>query len=101
MGMKPLAYDPFISTSGQNSWACRLVDIDLLLQEADYITLHLPKTPETTHLINAESLSYETTDYQLCQAASLTSQHWQQRYRTGNCGCGIDVYETEPLGESP
>jgi len=99
--MKLLAYDPSLP-SGQNSWAV-VVDIDLPLQEADYITLHLPKTPETTHLINAESCRNETHRLIIncARAASLTSQHWQQRYRTENCGCGIDVYETEPLGESP
>jgi D-3-phosphoglycerate dehydrogenase len=35
-----------------------LVDLDLLLREADYITLHLPKTPETANLINEKTLAY-------------------------------------------
>lgn len=49
MGMKLLAYDPFISSERAEQLGCRLVDLDLLLREADYITLHLPKTPETAN----------------------------------------------------
>jgi D-3-phosphoglycerate dehydrogenase len=51
MGMKLLAYDPFISVERADQLGCRLVDMDLLLQESDYITLHMPKTPETSHLL--------------------------------------------------
>ena len=56
MGMNLLVYDPFISAERAEELGCRLVEINLLLREADYITLHLPKTSETTHLINAETL---------------------------------------------
>jgi D-3-phosphoglycerate dehydrogenase / 2-oxoglutarate reductase len=57
MGMKLLAYDPFISTERAEQIGCQLVELDLLFQQADYITLHIPKTPETTHLINATTLA--------------------------------------------
>lgn len=57
MGMKLLAYDPFLSTERAEQLGCRLVEMDLLLREADYITLHIPKTPETSNLINAEALA--------------------------------------------
>ena len=57
MGMKLLAYDPFISHDRAEQLGCRLVELDILFQEADYITLHLPKTPETTHLINAAAIA--------------------------------------------
>ena len=57
MGMKLLAFDPFISAERAEQIGCQLVDLDLLLQQSDYITLHIPKTPESTHLINAERLA--------------------------------------------
>jgi D-3-phosphoglycerate dehydrogenase len=44
LGMKLLAYDPFISTDRAEQLGCRLVDLDFLFREADYITLHMPKT---------------------------------------------------------
>jgi D-3-phosphoglycerate dehydrogenase len=57
MGMRLLAYDPFISLERADQLGCLLVDMDMLLQQSDYITLHMPKTPETTHLIDAEALA--------------------------------------------
>jgi len=99
MGMKLLAYDPFISTDRAEQLGCRLVDIDLLLQEADYVTMHLPKTPETTHLINelhkmkptARIINCARGIIETALAAALRTEiavpHW--------------TYETEPLGDSP
>ena len=57
MGMKLLAYDPFISVERAEELGCRLVDLDTIFRESDYITLHIPKTPETANLINAETLA--------------------------------------------
>ena len=48
MGMKLLAYDPFISTERAEELGCRLVDLDTIFRESEYITLHIPKTPETS-----------------------------------------------------
>lgn len=53
MGMKLLAYDPFISTERADQLGCRLVELDLLMRESDYISLHIPKTPETLHPIRS------------------------------------------------
>jgi D-3-phosphoglycerate dehydrogenase / 2-oxoglutarate reductase len=57
MGMRLLAYDPFISADRAEQLGCRLVELDQLFQEADYITLHIPKTPETANLINAAAIA--------------------------------------------
>lgn len=56
MGMKLIAYDPYISNERAEQIGCRLVELDVLIQEADYITLHIPRTEETANLINAEVL---------------------------------------------
>ncbi|MDD1437381.1 phosphoglycerate dehydrogenase, partial [Dolichospermum sp. ST_sed10] len=57
MGMKLLAYDPFISTERAEQLGCQLVELNLLFQQADYITLHIPKTTETAILSNAKALA--------------------------------------------
>lgn len=59
LGMKVMGYDPFISVDG--AWALsrnvRKADsLDTLLAKADYISLHVPLTPETQGLINAERI---------------------------------------------
>src|SRR4028119_2328808 len=57
MGMRLLAFDPFLSMERAEQLGCQLVELDILFQESDYITLHIPKTPETQHLINADALA--------------------------------------------
>lgn len=105
MGMKLLAYDPFISTERAEQLGCRLVEMDMLLREADYITLHVPKTPETTHLINAKALSTMKPTARIinCSRGGIIDEMaLTQALKEGKiAGAALDVYETEPLGESP
>lgn len=105
MGMKLLAYDPFISTERAEQIGCRLVDLDLLLREADYITLHLPKTAETTHLINADALEKMKPTARIINCARggiIDEAALAQALKEGKiAGAALDVYESEPLKESP
>ena len=105
MGMKLLAYDPFISTERADQLGCRLVEMDLLLQEADYITLHMPKTPETTHLINAEALAKMKPTARIINCARggiIDEAALAAALKEGKiAGAALDVYEAEPLGDSP
>jgi D-3-phosphoglycerate dehydrogenase len=105
MGMKLLAYDPFISTERAEQLGCRLVEMDLLMREADYITLHIPKTPETTHLINAEALSKMKPSARIINCARggiINEADLAEALSSGKiAGAALDVYETEPLGDSP
>jgi D-3-phosphoglycerate dehydrogenase len=105
MGMKLLAYDPFISVERADQLGCRLVDMDLLLQESDYITLHMPKTPETSHLINAEALAKMKPTARLINCARggiIDEQALYEALKSGKiAGAALDVFESEPLGDSP
>ncbi|MBD1889710.1 phosphoglycerate dehydrogenase [Coleofasciculus sp. FACHB-SPT9] len=104
MGMKLLAYDPFISVERADELGCRLVDLDMLFQESDYITLHIPKTPETTHLINAEAIAKmkPTTRIINCARGGIIDEAaLAEALKAGKiAGAALDVFETEPLGES-
>ncbi|PIG95208.1 phosphoglycerate dehydrogenase [Gloeocapsopsis sp. IPPAS B-1203] len=105
MGMKLLAYDPFISTERADQLGCRLVEMDVLLQESDYITLHIPKTPETTHLINAEAIAKMKPNARIinCSRGGIIDETaLYNALKEGRiAGAALDVYETEPLGDSP
>jgi len=105
MGMKLLAYDPFISTERAEQLGCRLVEIDILLQEADYITLHIPKTPETTHLINAEAIAKMKPNARIVNCARggiIDEAALAEALKAGKiAGAALDVFEEEPLKESP
>ncbi|XGW00473.1 MAG: phosphoglycerate dehydrogenase [Leptolyngbya sp. BL-A-14] len=105
MGMKLLAYDPFISHERAEQLGCRIVEMDVLLQQADYITLHIPKTAETTHLINAEAIARMKPTARIINCARggiIDEAALAKALQEGKiAGAALDVYEQEPLGESP
>ncbi len=106
MGMKLLAYDPFISAERAEQLGCRLVELELLMRESDYITLHIPKTPETLHLINAEVLSKMKPTARIINCARggiIDEAALAEAIKSGKiAGAAIDVYENEPLeADSP
>ena len=58
MGMKVIAYDPFVSAKAAAQLGVTSIHaLDELLAQADAVSLHLPLTPETRHIINAEKLA--------------------------------------------
>ncbi|MDB9315076.1 phosphoglycerate dehydrogenase [Spirulina sp. CS-785/01] len=103
MDMKILAYDPFISAERAEQLGCRLVDLDFLFQESDYITLHVPKTPETANLINAETLAKmkPTTRIINCARGGIVDEAAiAEAVKNGTiAGAALDVFNQEPLGE--
>jgi len=105
MGMKLLAYDPFLSSERAEQIGCRLVELDVLFSEADYITLHLPKTPDTIHLINAETLAKMKPTARIINCARggiIDETALATALKEGKiAGAALDVFESEPLGESP
>ncbi len=106
MGMKLLAFDPFISTERADQLGCRLVDMDLLLRDSDYITLHIPKTKETAHLINAEALEKMKPTARIinCARGGIIDEAALAAALTEGkiAGAALDVYENEPLeADSP
>ncbi|HEY9643149.1 MAG TPA: phosphoglycerate dehydrogenase [Coleofasciculaceae cyanobacterium] len=104
MGMRLLAYDPFLSNERAEQLGCQLVELDFLFREADYITLHLPKTPETYHLINAEALAKMKPTVRIINCARggiIDEAALAEASTQGKIGgVALDVYEEEPLGES-
>jgi D-3-phosphoglycerate dehydrogenase / 2-oxoglutarate reductase len=104
MGMKLLAYDPFISAERAEELGCRLVDLDAIFRESDYITLHIPKTPETANLINADTLAKMKPQARIINCARggiIDEAALAKALRDGTiAGAAIDVFATEPLGES-
>ena len=105
MGMRLLAFDPYLSMERAEQIGCQLVELDILFREADYITLHLPKTPETQHLINAEAIAKMKPTVRIVNCARggiIDETALAEALKAGKIGgAALDVYEEEPLGESP
>ena len=104
MGMKLLAYDPFISSERAEQLGCQLVELNVLFQQADYITLHIPKTKETANIINAKTLALmkPTTRIINCARGGIIDEAaLAEAIKNGViAGAALDVFDSEPLGAS-
>ena len=57
-GMRVLAYDPYLSAARAKALHVELIErLDEIVPQADYITVHMPLTPETKHMLNQERLA--------------------------------------------
>ena len=64
-----IAYDPYVQPARAAQIGVRLVSLDELLRESDFISIHLPKTPETLGLIGAEQLALPSRGVRIVNAA--------------------------------
>jgi glyoxylate reductase len=80
--------------------AARFVDLRTLLQESDFVTLHMPLTPETHHIIGARELSWMKPSGFLintARGAVVDERALRDALEQGRIGgAGLDVYENEP-----
>jgi len=104
-GVRLLAYDPYIPASRAAQLGVRLVPLDELLRDSDFISIHLPKTPETIGLIGERELAMVKPGAIIVNAArgGLVDEHaLAQALKEGRVGgAGIDVYASEPCTDSP
>ena len=104
-GTRLIAYDPYVQPSRAAQIGVRLVTLDELLAESDFISIHLPKTPETVGLIGERELSLVKPGVHIVNAArgGLVDEHaLAQALKEGRvAGAGVDVYSTEPCTDSP
>jgi D-3-phosphoglycerate dehydrogenase / 2-oxoglutarate reductase len=99
-GMKLLAYEPYPDHTFLAQQRVTLVTLDKLLAESDYLSLHIPMTPESKHLINKKTLaSMKPTAFLVNTArgglvceADLIAALKSKRI----CGAALDVFEDEP-----
>ncbi len=100
-----VAYDPYVSAARAAQLGIELLSLDELLGRADFISVHLPKTPETAGLIDKEALAKTKPGVIIVNAArgglideaaladAITSGHVR--------AAGLDVYSKEPCTDSP
>jgi D-3-phosphoglycerate dehydrogenase / 2-oxoglutarate reductase len=104
-GMKLLAYDPYPDHAFAAAHGITLVPFERLLAESDFLSLHLPVTAETHHLINRETLKrMKPTAFLVntARGALVDEADLLEALRAGRlAGAGLDVFEQEPPGKSP
>ncbi len=103
--MKVIVYDPYIKPEAIEKLDLEPVSFDTLLERADYITIHTPKTDETANIINAESISKMKKGAMLINCARggiVDEEAAYDALKSGHLGgAAFDVFIKEPPGESP
>lgn len=101
LGMKVLAFDPFTSPEQANTLGVELVPtLAELLPRAEVVSLHCPATPQTYHIMNAETLSLMPEGSYLINAARgalIDEEALLDALRSGHlAGAALDVFDPEP-----
>jgi D-3-phosphoglycerate dehydrogenase len=104
-GTELIAYDPYVAPARAAQLGIELVSLEELLERADAISIHLPKTPETKGLIGAEQLAKAKKGVLIINAARgglIDEAALAEAVRSGQVGgAGIDVFASEPTTSSP
>ncbi|MCU1462771.1 MAG: serA [Acidimicrobiales bacterium] len=103
-GMKLAAFDPFVAPERARQMGVELMTLDELVRMADFLTIHLPKTPETTGLIGKELLAAARPQLRIVNTARggiVDEAALADAISAGRiAGAALDVFEHEPTTES-
>ncbi len=105
MGMKIIAYDPFVSQEFASQHRFELVTLNDIWKRSDIITFHIPKTPETANLLNKETLKMCKKGIRIVNCARggiIDESALTDAIKAGHvAGAAIDVFSEEPVKDSP
>jgi D-3-phosphoglycerate dehydrogenase len=105
-GMRVLAFDPFVSAERYRELGVEKADsVDDLYAQADFITIHLPKTPETEGFIDATAFAKMRDGVRILNVARgglIDDAALQDALDSGKvAGAALDVFAKEPMTEHP
>ncbi|HIG28422.1 MAG TPA: phosphoglycerate dehydrogenase [Verrucomicrobiales bacterium] len=105
-GMRILGYDPYLTLSRAKALQLELAELDEIYQRSDFITVHIPMTPETKGMLNKAAFSKMKRNVRLINCARggiIDENDLVEAVEKGQvAGAALDVYEKEPLdSESP
>ncbi|HEY1829767.1 MAG TPA: phosphoglycerate dehydrogenase, partial [Acidimicrobiales bacterium] len=104
-GMELIGFDPFVSPERARAMGVRLVTIEELVGEADFVSIHTPKTPETIGLFGADLLAKAKPGIRIINTARggiVDEEALAEAIRNGIvAGAGLDVFAKEPCTDSP
>jgi len=104
-GMKLIAYEPYPDHAFAKQYGVTFVNLDQLLAESDFLSLHLPASKESRHLINKQTLAkMKPTAYLVNTARGALVNEPDLIEALQNkriAGAGLDVFEQEPPGDMP
>ncbi|WP_430592481.1 phosphoglycerate dehydrogenase [Humidisolicoccus flavus] len=99
-GTKLIAFDPYVSPARAAQLGVELRTLDELMAESDFITVHIPKTPETTGLIGDAEFELAKPSLRIVNASRggiIDEAALAKALSTGRiAGAGLDVFTSEP-----
>jgi D-3-phosphoglycerate dehydrogenase / 2-oxoglutarate reductase len=104
-GMEIVGHDPFVSASVAKENGIRMGKLEEVYAAADYLTLHVGLTPQTTGMINAESIALMKKGVRIVNCARgelIDEAGLATALKEGKvAGAALDVFQEEPLKNSP
>ena len=98
--MKVIAYDPFLTSERAVEMGVEKVDLGVLLERADFITLHTPLTDETRNILSRERLEHAKPGVRIVNCARgglIDEAALKDLLQSGHiAGAALDVFEKEP-----
>lgn len=105
IGMKVLVHDPLINAEKAAERQMQSVSLEEIWTRSDFITMHVPKTKETTHLVNSSVLSRMKHGVRIVNTARggiIDELALAGAIKEGQvAGAALDVFEDEPPKQSP
>ncbi len=100
LGMKVVAYDPFLTQDRAVAMGVEKIELDDLYQRADFITIHVPKTATTTNMIDAAAIAKMKKGVRIINCARgglIVESALKDALDSGHvAGAALDVFEIEP-----
>ena len=104
-GTRVVAYDPYVTAQRAQQLGVTLLALDEVLEQSDFITIHMPKTPETTGMISDDQFAKMKPSAFVVNVArgGLIDEDALHRALTSGAiaGAGLDVFVHEPPTDSP
>jgi D-3-phosphoglycerate dehydrogenase / 2-oxoglutarate reductase len=104
-GTNVVAYDPYVTAARAQQLGVTLLTLEELLAQSDFITIHMPKTPETTGMISTEQLGLMKSSAYIVNVARgglIDEDALYAALKSGRiAGAGLDVFVSEPPTDSP
>ncbi|MGG0843981.1 C-terminal binding protein [Peribacillus simplex] len=101
LGFKTAAYDPFVSSAEMAAVGVQKMDLDEIIREADYLSVHVPLIDDTFHLINEERLKQMKRNAVIINTARgpiIDETALSDALERGViAGAALDVTENEPV----
>jgi D-3-phosphoglycerate dehydrogenase len=104
-GMNVVAFDPYVTAARAQQLGVTLLSLEELLAQSDFITIHMPKTPETTGMISTEQFAQmKSTAFivNVARGGLIDEDALYAALKSHRiAGAGLDVFVNEPPLESP